>query len=90
MFHSYSILKVGVVCVYIFGIPFTYVIKRIDSKLISVCLINDYSLIADLYIFFYGGAECAPISRTKVKRLILNNFDYNYKKRLIEIIKRCN
>ena len=31
----------------------------IDSKLISVCLINDYSLIADLNIFVYGSAECA-------------------------------
>ena len=33
-------------------------------------LISDYSLIADLHIFVYGSAEC-----TKVKLLILNNFD---------------
>ena len=51
-------------------------IKSIDSKLISVCLINDYSLIADLHIFVYGHAECALISLecTKVKLLISNNF----------------
>ena len=55
---------------------FTYKIESIDSKLISVCLINDYSLIADLHIFVYGCAECAYISLecTKVKLLILNNF----------------
>ena len=54
------------------------VIESIDSKLICVCLINDYSLIADLNIFVYGSAECATISLeyTKVKILILNNFDY--------------
>ena len=65
------------VCVDTFGISFTYVLKSIDSKLISVCLINDYSLIADLNIFVYGCAECASISLecTKVKLLILNNFD---------------
>ena len=34
------------VCVCRFGIFFTYVIESIDSKLISVCLINDYCLIA--------------------------------------------
>ena len=38
---------------------FTYVIENIDSILISKCLINDYSLIADLRIFVYGSAECA-------------------------------
>ena len=56
---------------------FTYVIESIDSKLISVCLINDYSLIADLHIFVYGSAEGATIllECTKVKLLILNNFD---------------
>ena len=37
-------------------------IESIDSKLISVCLIDDYSLIADLHIFVYGSAECATIS----------------------------
>ena len=59
-----------------FGISFTYVIKSIDSKLISVCFINDYSLIADLHIFAYELAECASISLeyTKVKLLKLNNF----------------
>ena len=48
----------------------------IDSKLISVCLINDYLLIADLFIFVYGSAERATISfeYTKLKLLILNNF----------------
>ena len=35
----------------------TYVIESIDSKLISVCLINDYLFIADLHIFVYGRAE---------------------------------
>ena len=49
---------------------FTYVI--------SVCLINDYSLIANLHIFVYGRAECTSISLecTKVKLLILNNFGH--------------
>ena len=50
--------------------------RGIDSKVISVCLINDYSLIADLYIFVYGRAECASIllKCTKVKLSILSNF----------------
>ena len=58
-----------------FGISFTYVIEGIDSKLIYVCLINDYSIIADLHIFVYERAECASISLvcTKMKRSILNN-----------------
>ena len=49
-----------------------------DLKLISVCLMNDYSLIADLHIFVYGHAECASISLecTKVKLLILNRYDF--------------
>ena len=61
----------------IFGVAFTYVIKGIDSKLIYACLINDYSLIADLHIFVYARAECEFISLkcTKVKLSILNNFD---------------
>ena len=52
-------------------------IESIDSKLITVCLINDYSLIAEIHIFVYGRAECAFISLecTKVKLRILNNFD---------------
>ena len=45
-------------CVRRFGISFTYMIESIDSKLISVCLINDYLLIADLHIFVYRRAEC--------------------------------
>ena len=51
-------------------------IESIDSKLISVGLINDYLLIADLHIFVNQRAECASISlkRTKVKLHILNNF----------------
>ena len=54
--------------------------ESIYSKLISVCLINEYSLIADLDIFVYGRAECASISLvcTKVKLLILNNFGRLY------------
>ena len=36
--------------------------KVIKSKLISVCLINDYSLIADLHIFVYGRAKFSSIS----------------------------
>ena len=59
-----------------FGVIFTYLIEGIDSKVILVCLINDYSLITDLLIFVYGRSECASISlkRTKVKLSILNNF----------------
>ena len=65
MFHSHSILKstfplnlspyepLMSVCVCRFGISFTYVIENINSKLISVCLINDNLLIADLHIFVY-------------------------------------
>ena len=42
-----------------------------------MCSIDNYSLIADLYIFVYGRAEYASISLecTKVKLFILNNFD---------------
>ena len=62
-----------------FGISFTYDIKSIDLKLISVCLIKNYSFIADLHIFVYGRAECASISLecTKVKLPILDNFGVN-------------
>ena len=51
-------------------------IESIDSKLISVYLINDYSLTTDLHIYVYGRAECASISLEckKVKLVILNNF----------------
>ena len=48
-----------VVRVFRFDVIFTYVIEGIDSKVSSVCLINDYSLIADLHIFVYESAECA-------------------------------
>ena len=67
-----------------FGISFTYAIEGIDSKLISLCLINDYSLIADLHIFVYERTECASFSLecTKVKLLILNNFGYYLKVKL--------
>ena len=60
-----------------FGISFAYGIECIDLKLISVFLIIDYSLIADLHIFFYGRAKCASISLKclKVKISILNNFE---------------
>ena len=52
-------------------------IESIDLKLLSVCLINDYLLIADQHIFVYGRAECTSISLecTNVKLLILNNLD---------------
>ena len=48
-----------------------------DSKLVGVCLINDFSLIADLHVFIYGSAECATttLECTKVKFLILKNLD---------------
>ena len=63
-----------VVCVQIWH--FFHILDRryIEFKLISVCLINDYSLIADLHIFVYGRAECVFISLecTKVKLSILN------------------
>ena len=49
-------------CVCIFGVTFTNVIEGIDSKLISVCLINDYSLTSDLHIFVYARGECEFIS----------------------------
>ena len=63
-----------------FSVFFTYMIESIDSKLIFMCFINDYSLIGDLHIFVYGRAECAIISLkcTKVKHLILNNFCCNF------------
>ena len=71
-----------VVCVCRFGVIFTYVIEgiTIDSKVISVCLINDYSLTADLHIFVYESAECASISLecTKVK-LWLYVFETDWK-----------
>ena len=52
-------------------------IEILDSKLISLCLINDYSIIADLYIFVYGRSESTSISLecTKLNLLMLNNFD---------------
>ena len=64
------------VCVRLFSVIYTYVIEGVDSKVTSVCLINDYSLIADLHIFVYESSECASISLecTKVKLLILHNF----------------
>ena len=68
-----------VVCVCRFGVIFSYVIEGKDLKVISVCLIKDYLLIADLHIFVYGRAECASISLkcTKVKLSTLNNFGQN-------------
>ena len=53
--------------------------RKYRFKIILMCLINDYSLIANLYIFVYERAECAAISLkcTKGKLLILNNFDLN-------------
>ena len=46
MYPNESLMSVCCVCVCRFGISFTYVIENIESKLISECLINDYSLIA--------------------------------------------
>ena len=62
-------------CVDLAYLSHTYVIKSID-KIMSVCLINDYSLIADLHILVYGRAKCTSISLecTKAKLLISNNF----------------
>ena len=50
--------------------------EGIDTKVISVFLINAYSLIAELHIFVYESAKCASISLDciKVKLLILNDF----------------
>ena len=52
----------------------TYLVEGIESISISVYLINDYSLIADLHIFVYGRAKFSSISLecTKVKLSILN------------------
>ena len=66
-----SLMSVCYVCVCRFGISFTYMIESIDLKLISVCLINDYSLIAQLHIFFYERAEFSSISLE-----CINNFDW--------------
>ena len=52
----------SVCCVCKFGISLTYVIERIESKLISACLLNDYSLIAQLHFFVYERAELSSIS----------------------------
>ena len=69
-------------------------IECIDSKLISVCLINDYSLIDDPNIFVYGSTECATISLecTKVKlvNVLLNNFEHSYQKKLYLNINKIN
>ena len=65
IFDKWTLMIVGCVCLSRFGISFTYVIESIDSKLIPVCLINDYSLIADIHIEW-----------TKVKLLILNDFAF--------------
>ena len=65
-------------CVCRFGIFFTNVIESIESKLISACLINDYSLIASLHIFVYERAELSSFSLEckKVNLSILNNFNF--------------
>ena len=63
-----------VVCVCRFGVIFTYVIEGIDSKVTSVCLMNDgEQMFADLHIFVYESAEGASISLecTTVKLLDL-------------------
>ena len=66
---KWTLMSVCCVCVKIWHL---FHIRDRELKLISVCLINDYSLIADLHIFVYGRAEC-----TMVKLLILNNFWLN-------------
>ena len=78
-------------CVWRFGISFTYVIESIDSKFISVCLINDYSLIVDLHIFVYGHSEFASISLecSKVKLLILNNFAFDNPSKTWYSTRKC-
>ena len=67
-------------CVFRFDICFTYVISTLESKLISLCLIVDYSLITNLHIFVYERAELSSISvdSTNTKFAILNNFAFNY------------
>ena len=40
-------------------------LESIDLKLIPVCLINNYSLIADLHIFVFGRAEGASFQLYK-------------------------
>ena len=52
-------------------------IESIDSKLISVCLINYYCLLPTYIYLFMEALNAQPFSLecTKVKRLILNNFD---------------
>ena len=53
--------------------------RKYRFEINSMCLINDYSHIADLHIFVYGSAECATTSlectNVKLLLLILNNFD---------------
>ena len=64
--------------------------ESIDSKLISVRLIIDYSLIADLDLSVYGRAECSiSLECTKVKLLILDNLESRVKI-LIKAVVKCN
>ena len=75
------------VCVQIWHLLHLYVIEGIESNLISACLINDYSLIAQLHILVYERAyELSSISLecTKVKLSILNNLykRANYDKKI--------
>ena len=73
----------SVCCVYVQIWPLFYIRdKRYRIEInFCVCLINDYSLIADLHIFVYERAECGSISLelTKVKLSLLNNFMYDIK-----------
>ena len=84
------LMSVYCVCVCRFGIYFMYVIESIDSKLISVCLINDYSLIAQLLIFVYERAELSSISFecAKVKISISIKFARNVLIMLLILIIR--
>ena len=68
---------VCVLCVCRYDISFTFVILTIESKLISLSLISDYSLITNLHIFvIYECTELSPISvdSKKSKLSILNKF----------------
>ena len=56
-----------VLCVKIWHLFLIYVIESIDSKLISVCFINDYSLIADLNTYLFMDAQNAQSFQSNVQ-----------------------
>ena len=63
-------LWVCVLCVCRYDISFLYVILTIESKLISLCLISDYSIIINLHIFVNERAELSSISVNSTKEKI--------------------